>query len=63
MRPDRELIATTEDAIDKSQDLLFHLKAVQLREAAMLRRSHALLIAALLALQNSSFAIRFFDVM
>jgi hypothetical protein len=59
MRQDRELVAETVEAIDRSQDLLFHLKAAQLRDATMLRRSHALLIAALLALQNSSIGIPF----
>jgi hypothetical protein len=63
MRPDRELIATTVDAIDRSQDLLFHLKAAQLRDAAVMRRSHALLIAALLAVQNSPIAMRLLDSM
>ena len=59
MRPDRELIDKTAEAIDQSQDLLFHLKAAQLRDAATLRRSHALLIAALLALQNSPIGVPF----
>lgn len=59
MAQDRELVTRTAEAIDESQDLLFHLKAVQLRDAATLRRSHALLIAALLALQNSPIGIPF----
>ena len=61
MRQDRELISEAAEAIDQSQDLLFHLKAAQLRDAAMLRRSHALLIAALLALQNSPIGIPFIN--
>jgi hypothetical protein len=60
MRPDRELIDTTAEAIDRCQDLLFHFKAVQLRDAAAMRRSHALLIGALLALQNASMAAGLF---
>jgi hypothetical protein len=42
------------ELIDQSQDLLFRLKAVELRHASMLRRGHALMIAALLALVENS---------
>ena len=59
---DRQPPTNTEELIDQSQDLLFHMKAVQLRNAAIVRRSHALVIAALLALQNCPIVIQLLDL-
>ena len=64
MVPDhnRPLAIDTAERIDQSQDLLFRLKAVELRHAAMLRRGHALMIAALLAVvQNSPIVSQLLD--
>ena len=59
---DRPLGNDTAELIDQSQDLLFRLKAVELRHASMLRRGHALMIAALLALQHSPIVIQLLDL-
>jgi len=54
--------AETVDAISQSQELLYRMKASQLRDAGLTRRSHSVLIAALLTLHNGPMGVRALDL-